>query len=66
MNYTKEMICKYCDKKMELNDVDYRSRGNKDNYWACDNCNAGAIEFIRYGKRIKVDFYRDDDNERRK
>ena len=36
------------------------------NYWVCDNCNARAFEKIRYGKSVRVDFYRDDDIERRK
>lgn len=66
MNHMKEaMICKYCGKKMELEDVDYRSRGNKDNYWACDNCNVSAIENIRYGKSVRVEFYKEDDIERK-
>ena len=66
MNYTKEVICKYCGEKMALDDVDYNFKGNQDNYWLCDNCHASAIEKIRYGKSVKVDFYRDDDVERRK
>lgn len=66
MSYTKEMICKYCGKKMELDDVDYNFKGNQDNYWVCDNCHASAVEKIRYGKSIKVDFRKEDDIERRK
>ena len=66
MNCTKEMICKYCGKKMELDDVDYNFKGNQDNYWVCGNCNARAFEKTRYGKSVRADFYRDDDIERRK
>ena len=33
------MKCKYCGKEMSLDDVDYNFKGNKDNYWVCDNCN---------------------------
>lgn len=55
------MKCKYCGKEMSLDDVDYHFKGNKDNYWVCDNCNARAYEMIRYGKSIKVDFNKEDD-----
>ena len=51
---------------MELDDVDYNFKGNQDNYWVCGNCNARAFEKIRYGKSVRVDFYRDDDIERSK
>ena len=54
------MKCKYCGKEMSLDDFDYNFKGNKDNYWICDNCNARAIEMIRYGKSIKVEFIEDD------
>ena len=65
MNYTKEMICKYCGGKMELDDIDYNFKGNQDNYWVCDNCNASAIEKIRYGKSISVEFYKEDNIKRK-
>ena len=54
------MICKYCGKEMNLDDVDFNFTGNKDYYWVCDNCNASAIEKIRYGKSISVEFYKED------
>lgn len=41
---------------MRLADVDYNFKGNKDNYWVCDNCFVSAFEKIRYGKSIYVDF----------
>lgn len=50
------MICKFCKCAMRLDDVDYNFKGNKDNYWVCDNCCASAFEKIRYGKSIYVDF----------
>ena len=65
MNYTKEMICKYCGKEMRLDDVDFNFKGNQDNYWLCDNCNASAIEKIRYGKSISVEFYKEDNIKRK-
>ena len=66
MNHTKEaMICKYCGKKMELDDVDFNFTGNKDYYWSCGNCNASAIEKIRYGKSISVEFYKEDNIKRK-
>ena len=66
MNYTKEMICKYCGKEMRLDDSDYNFKGNKENHWVCDNCNANAFEKIRYGKSVKVEFWKEDETERKK
>ena len=50
------MICKFCNSKMRLDDVDFNFKGNKDNYWVCDCCHASAIEKIRYGKSVFVKF----------
>ena len=41
------MKCKYCNSEMRLDDVDYNFKGNKDNYWKCDNCNASAFEKLQ-------------------
>lgn len=57
------MLCKYCNKKMRLDDVDYNFKGNQDNYYICENCNASAIEKIRYSKSISVKFYKKDNIE---
>ena len=66
MNHMKKaIICKYCGKEMRLDDVDYNFKGNQDNYWLCDNCNASAFEKIRYGESVKVEFYKEDDIERK-
>ena len=46
------MICKFCNSEMRLDDVVYNFKGNTDNYWVCDNCNATAFEKIRYNKNI--------------
>jgi len=46
--------CSKCDKEMRLDDVDFNFKGNKDNYYFCDNCNIFCIEKIRYGKQISV------------
>lgn len=48
------MICKTCKAEMRLDDVDFKFKGNKDNYWLCDKCNTAAFEKIRYGKTCKV------------
>lgn len=50
------MKCKFCEAEMRLDDVDFNFKGNKDNYWVCDNCQAYAFEKIRYGKSISVEF----------
>lgn len=50
------MKCKYCDNQMRLDDVDFNFKGNKDNYWVCDNCNASALEEIRYGKIVRIKY----------
>ena len=67
MNYMKKaIICEYCGKEMRLDDVDYNFKGNKNNYWLCDNCNASAFEKIRYDESVKVEFYKEDNIERKK
>ncbi len=53
------MICKFCNSEMRLDDRDYRFKGNQDNYWACDDCNASCFEKIRYGKSISKEFYKE-------
>lgn len=50
------MKCKFCEAEMRLDDVDFNFKGNKDNYWVCDNCQSYAFEKIRYGKSISVEF----------
>lgn len=54
------MICIFCNSKMRLNDIDYNFKGNKDNYWVCDNCHATAFEkikYIRYNKSKYLQFF---------
>lgn len=54
------MICKFCNSQMRLDDVDFNFKGNKDNYWVCDNCNATAFEkirYIRYNKITHIKFF---------
>lgn len=58
------MKCKYCNAEMRLDDVDFNFKGNKDNYWVCDACDANAFEKIRYGKSIKVDFEKGEESGR--
>ena len=48
------MKCINCGSEMRLDDVDFNSKTNKDNYWVCDNCNTGTCEEIRAGKTSKL------------
>ena len=52
------MICEFCGSEMVLDDVDFNFKGNQDNYWICENCDASAIEKIRYGRSVDVEFDR--------
>lgn len=49
------MKCRFCGNDMRLDDVDFNFKGNKDNYWSCDYCNASAYEKIRYGKTVRIE-----------
>lgn len=55
------MKCKYCGSEMRLDDIDYNFKGNQDNYYTCDNCNAGAYQKIRYNRSIYVEFYKEEE-----
>ena len=57
------MICKYCGKKMRLDDVDYNFKFNRNKYWICYNCHACAFEKIRYNKSVSVKFDKEDNIE---
>lgn len=48
------MKCINCSSEMRLDDVDFNYKGNKDNYWVCDECNCRTIEEIRSGKVINL------------
>lgn len=50
------MICKNCGNEMLLDDIDFQFKGCKDNYWICHPCNLCAIEKIRYGKQVKIEW----------
>jgi len=56
MNRGDILKCKFCESEMRLDDTDFNFKGNKDNYWVCDNCETTAFEKIRYGKSISVEF----------
>lgn len=56
-----KLICKHCKREMRLDDVDFNFKGNQDNYWICDECNTSAIEKIRYGKSIKITWYKNEE-----
>lgn len=50
------MKCKYCGNEMAIDDVDFNFPGNKNNYWICYGCGAGAFEKIRYNRSIRIDW----------
>lgn len=50
------MKCKYCGTEMELDDVDFNYKGNKDNYYLCPKCDSTAIEEIRDGTTVNIRF----------
>lgn len=50
------MKCKNCGSEMSLDDIDWNFKGNQDNYWLCVKCETNAIEKIRYGKSVKIDW----------
>ena len=50
------MTCKNCKKEMLLDDVDFNFKGNKDNYYICENCHTSCIEKIRYNKQVNVEW----------
>lgn len=54
------MVCKYCNKEMLLDDVDYNFKGNKDNYWICHDCNSSCIEEIRFNKSINEHWHKEE------
>ena len=55
-----DLNCKGCNKPMRLDDVEFDFKGNKDNYYLCDDCGISAVEKIRYGKTVNVIWHYDD------
>ena len=52
-----ELKCKYCGDEMFLDDKDYNFfNGCYDNYWLCKKCGAIAIENVRYGNRVNIEW----------
>lgn len=52
------MKCYFCESEMILDDCDYNFKGNKDNYWICENCGSFTFEKIRYGKSIYKEYHK--------
>lgn len=50
------LFCFRCKSTMILDDVDFNFKGNKDNYFYCENCDTVAIQKIRYGKVVRTDW----------
>lgn len=57
------MTCINCKSEMRLDDVDYNFKGNKDNYYFCDNCFFCCYEKIRFGKIISTEWIGCDDDD---
>lgn len=60
MRYKKELYsrlkkCPKCGSELQLDDIDYRFKGNQDEYYFCssENCNMEFFVKVRYGKAIK-------------
>lgn len=51
------MICKVCGAEMYLDDKDFNFKGNYDNYWFCEKCQASCIEEVRFGKSLKESWH---------
>lgn len=51
------MFCPKCKKALKLDDVDFNSKGNKDNYYVCNDCFISCISYIRNFKIVKIDYF---------
>ena len=62
--YGKNIICPVCGKKMIIDDIDERFKGNRDEYWICpdDECLTSAFVRVRYGKVIDIEYTDTDAN----
>ncbi len=50
-----ELKCKYCGNELFLGGSDHDLEdGCYHAYWLCKKCGAGAVEKVRYGKRVSV------------
>lgn len=56
------MKCKECGSNMYLDDIDFNFKGNKDNYYCCNNCQTSCIEQIRFGKPFKQIWHSENDD----
>lgn len=56
--------CKYGGNGMVLEDVDYDVKNYYDNYyWLCKKCGARAVEKVRYGKRVTVEWLENEEKD---
>lgn len=47
------MVCRYCNKHMILDDMDFRFKGCYDSYFLCEHCNSTCILSIRFNMPYK-------------
>lgn len=57
------MKCRKCGNEMLLDDVDFNFKGNKDNYWICENCGSSCMEQIRFHQTWKKIWHIDNETE---
>jgi Zn finger protein HypA/HybF involved in hydrogenase expression len=59
-----ELKCKYCGNDMFLDDgKDYNFKGCYDNYYFCYKCGASAVEMVRDGKRVNIEWVENTEEE---
>lgn len=54
---SKGLLCKQCKQPMILDDVDYNFKGNRDELYACEKCQVCATVKVRYGRRVKIEWF---------
>lgn len=57
------MICRYCNRKMFLDDNDRINKYNYDKYYYCENCNTSCIETTRLGIKMHESWHREQGSE---
>ena len=60
-----EVRCPHCNGELDIYDIDFRFRGNQDEYIECINCGREyrrKMRYGQYGKLIEVKGENDSDN----
>jgi hypothetical protein len=57
-----ELKCKYCGDEMFLGGSDHDLEdGCYHTYWVCKKCSVIAIENVRYGNRVNIEWVKEDE-----